>query len=88
MLDQLEIHKAPGPDGITPRVMKELSEPVASILTIIFKKSYESGEIPDDWKCANITPIYKKGSKYDASNYRPISLTCISSKLMEHIIAS
>ena len=88
MLDQLKIHKAPGPDGITPRVMKELSEPVASILTIIFKKSYESGEIPDDWKCANITPIYKKGSKYDASNYRPISLTCISSKLMEHIIAS
>ena len=45
MLDQIKIHKAPGPDGITPRVMKELSEPVASILTIIFKKSYESGEI-------------------------------------------
>ena len=88
MLDQLKIHKAPEPDGITPQVMKELSEPIASILTIIFKKLYESGEIPDDWKCANITPIYKKGSKYDVSNYRPISLMRISSKLMKHIIAS
>ena len=88
MLQQLKVHKAPGPDGIAPRVMKELLEPVSTILTIIFKKSYESGEIPDDWKCANITPIFKKGSKYDTSNYRPISLTCISCKLMEHIIAS
>ena len=55
----LNFHKAPGPDGITPRVMKELLEPAASILTTIFVTSYENGEIPDDWKNANITPLRK-----------------------------
>ena len=55
----LQVHKAPGPDGITPRVMKELLEPVASILTTIFVESKESGEIPDDWKNAAIAPIFK-----------------------------
>ena len=83
LLKNLKAHKAPGPDGMTPRVMKELREPVACILTTIFVKSYESGEIPDDWKNANITPIFKKGCKYYPSNYRAISLTCISCKLLE-----
>jgi hypothetical protein len=52
----------------------------------IFKISYESGTIPAIWKTANICPVFKKGNKFEAINYRPISLTCISCKLMEHII--
>ena len=68
--------------------MKELSKPVSSILTTIYRKSYETGQIPGDWKRANVAPIFKKGSKQDINNYRPILLTCISCKLLEHTIAS
>ena len=61
---------------------------MALILTSIFRKSYKTGKLPNDWKQGNIFPIFKKGKKSDAANYRPISLTCISCKLMEHIITS
>ena len=44
--------------------------------------------VPDDWKKANVSPIYKKGEKYLASNYRPVSLTCVVSKVLEHIVTS
>ena len=50
--------------------------------------SLETGEIPDDWRTANVFPIFKKGEKYNPANYRPVSLTCICSKLMEHILVS
>lgn len=63
----LQVHKAPGPDGITPRVMKEPLEPVASILTTIFVESKEGGEILDERKNAAIAPIFKKGCKYRRS---------------------
>ena len=66
--------------------MKELHEQVAPILQIIFSKSLQTGEIPSDWRNANVAPVFKKGSKCYPENYRPISLTCICSKVMEHII--
>ena len=88
LIKNVKVHKAPSPDGITPQVMKELSKPVSSVLTTIYRKSYETGEIPGDWKRANVASIFKKGSKQDPNNYRPISLTCISCKLLEHIITS
>jgi hypothetical protein len=47
---------------------------------------FQTGCIPSDWKYANVAPAYKKGEKYNAANYRPISLTCISCKIMEHVI--
>jgi hypothetical protein len=43
---------------------------------------------PLDWRNANVSPVFKKGEKYKAENYRPISLTCICCKLLEHIITS
>ena len=88
LLSKLKPHKAAGPDNITARVLKQLSTSIAPILHIIFKKSYESGELPNDWKDANVVPIYKKGQKSNPANYRPISLTCICCKVLEHIIAS
>jgi hypothetical protein len=88
LLKNIKPHKASGPDNISARVLKELALEIAPFLTLIFQKSYTTGKLPSDWKQANITPIYKKGEKYLASNYRPISLTCIASKVMEHIIAS
>ena len=84
----LKIHKAAGPDGITPRVLKRLATTLAPILCQIFRLSYEMGEIPEDWREANVVPIYKKGNRSAPVNYRPISLTCICCKLMEHVLAS
>ena len=88
LLEQLNPHKAAGPDGITGTILKELAKEIAPILTIILNISYDTGTIPEQWKTAIVQPVYKKGSKYDAANYRPISLTCICCKIMEHIIAS
>jgi hypothetical protein len=69
-------------------VIKDLKDQVAPILTKIYTKSIETGTIPKDWKHANVAPAFKKGERYKAENYRPISLTCICCKLMEHIITS
>jgi len=52
-------------------------------LSIILQASIDSGELPEDWKCANITALFKKGNKKVAGNYRPVSLTSIICKLME-----
>ena len=57
-----------------------------SHLTVIFNKSLHSAEVLEDWKKANVAPVFKKGERYNAENYRPISLTCIASKIMEHIL--
>ena len=81
-------HKATGPDGIHARVLHEYADQIAPALTKIFQMSLESGNIPDDWRSASIVPIFKKGDKHQASNYRPVSLTSISCKLLEHIIHS
>jgi hypothetical protein len=88
LLANLNPHKTCGPDNINGRVLKELKDQIAPILTEILKKSLETGETPKDWKHANVAPAFKKGEKYKPVNYRPISLTCICCKLMEHIITS
>ena len=59
-----------------------------SILTNIFQDSLESGTVPSRWKSANVCGVFKKGKKSDPSNYRPISLTCVASKILEHIVHS
>jgi Reverse transcriptase (RNA-dependent DNA polymerase)/Endonuclease-reverse transcriptase len=77
---------APGPDGIGAVVLRELAEYVADPLVKVYEKSLATGEVPEDWKTANVTPIYKKGKKSDPANYRPVSLTSISCKILESII--
>jgi Reverse transcriptase (RNA-dependent DNA polymerase) len=77
---------APGPDGIGSMLLKEMSQQLKKPLTAIFKKSVETGTIPEDWKTAHVTPIYKKGSKADPANYRPVSLTSVCCKMLESII--
>ena len=57
-------------------------------VTCIFNKSYQTGQVPDDWLKANVVPVFKKGNKTDPVNYRPISLTCTCCKLMEHVVTS
>ena len=55
-------------------------------LTKLFIQSLKQGVLPDDWKMSTVTPVFKKGRKDSVENYRPISLTCISCKLMESVI--
>ncbi|KAI8518059.1 hypothetical protein Bbelb_040760 [Branchiostoma belcheri] len=88
LLENLNPHKACGPDHVHACVLKELSSTLSPFLQVIFQKSLDTGAVPEAWKEANIAPIYKKGNRLDPANYRPISLTCICSKIMEHIIAS
>ena len=85
-LSNLKPNSAPGPDKIPGKLLNEHRHSLSIPLAILFNKSMSSGHVPADWKCANITPIYKKGKKCEAGNYRPISLTSICGKVMESLI--
>ncbi|KGL82453.1 RNA-directed DNA polymerase from mobile element jockey, partial [Tinamus guttatus] len=86
LLLHLDTHKSMGSDGIHPRVLRELAEVLAKPLSIIYQKSWSTGEVPDDWRLANETPIHKKCRMEDPGNYRPVSLTSVPGKVMEQII--
>ncbi|PKU48777.1 rna-directed dna polymerase from mobile element jockey-like [Limosa lapponica baueri] len=70
------------------QVLRELAGELTKPLSIIYQQSWSTGEVPDDWRVANVTPIYKKGRKEDPGNYRPVSLTSVPGKIIERIILS
>ena len=83
----LKEEAAAGPDNIPPRVIRQLKEELKTPLTVLFKTSIETSKIPEDWRDASVTPIYKgKGSKSEPGNYRPVSLTNVIGKVMERIV--
>jgi len=88
LLQNLKPSKAPGPDKIPTRLLKELAFEFAPSLAVVFKASLGQGQLPQEWKHANVVPIYKKGDRSSPLNYRPVSLTCVCCKILEHIICS
>ena len=80
--------KTLGPDELHPRVLKELATELGPVFAQLFQKSLDTGEIPKEWSLANICPLYKKGDRALACNYRPVSLICVPCKILEHIVCS
>ena len=86
VLKGLDPTKAAGPDEIPPSMLKALAEELCQPLSIIYNKSLDERTVPRDWRTAHIIPIFKKGSRSKAGNYRPISLTSVIGKVLERII--
>ena len=85
LLKKVNVNKSSGPDQIPCWILKTAAEELAPILQRIMMHSLRTGTIAEDWKNTSIHAIYKKGDKSIASNYRPISLTSVPCKIMEHI---
>ena len=88
LLEGLNPSKALGPDELHPRVLKELATELCPVFAHLFQKSLDTGEIPKEWSLANICPLHKKGDMALTCNYRPVSLTCVHCKLLEHTVCS
>ena len=83
LLQNMKPFKAAGPDKLKPLMLKELREEIAHIIQVIFERCLQTGKLPADWRKARVTPVFKKGTKSSAANYRPMSLTCILCKVIE-----
>ena len=82
-LNSLDATKATGLDGISPRILKLAADVIAPTLLTMINTSFQTGHFPDFLKMAKLRPIHKSGSKTDPSNYRPISIIPIFSKVIE-----
>ncbi|GAB0182431.1 mitochondrial enolase superfamily member 1 [Grus japonensis] len=79
-LGKFDIHKSMGPDEMRPRVLSERAD------VIVMPLSNISGEVPEDWRKANVTLVFKKSKKEDPGNYRPVSLTSVPGKVIEQLV--
>ena len=86
VIKELNLGKSFGPDEMHPRFLFELKDEISKPLAFIFEQTLQQGSLPIDWRNAFVSPIFKKGAKNKAENYRPISLTSIVCKIMEKII--
>jgi len=84
-LAKLCSEKAAGADAMSPWLLEEVHDLLVSPISILLRKSFDEGVVPDDWKIANVCPIFKKGVKSKLNNYRPVSLTSQASKPVSHL---
>ena len=87
-LKNLNFHTSPGPDHLSPRILKECALELSTSLCNLFNKSFHSGSLPSDWKTPHIIPVHKKGPKHKKENYRQISPISIICKTAEKIVKS
>ena len=85
-LEKLNKYKSSGPDNIHPHILREAASSICVPLSMIYEDSLEVGETPEDWRTANVTPIFKKGDRNNPANYRPVSLTSQVCKVLESIV--
>jgi hypothetical protein len=85
-LQKLNANKAFGPDGISPKLLKEGSSELAPSLTKLFNRSLQDGKFPKLWKRANVIPLHKKQARSILTNYRPVSLLSTVGKVMEKLV--
>ena len=83
----LKPNKAVGPDGITPKLLRLAEPAIVSPLTKLYARSITKGEVYNQWKKAHLCPVFKKDDPTDKSNYRPISLLSVPSKILESCIS-
>ena len=83
-----ESNKICRPDELPSRLLRTVAQELAPALTFLFNQSYTTGIVHMQWKRALVTGVFKKGAKLDPANYRPILLTCLCCKVMEHIVLS
>ena len=86
LLSNINTSKATGPNEIIPKVLKQCASSLCSSLSLNFNISLNTGKIPMEWKDALVVPLYKKASRSDPKNYRPVSLTSLICKLLEKIV--
>ena len=86
VLSQPKGGKAPGNDGIPPRLLQMCAAGISASLSIIFNRSFNSASFPTRWKKALVIPVFKNGDRSTSGNYRPIALLPILSKVMERIV--
>ena len=85
-LESLDGSKAMGVDGISPKVLKRCALAIYEPVTHLFQLSLDQGLLPQEWKIHLVTPVFKSGDRSLVENYRPISLLCILSKVLERLI--
>ena len=86
LLKQIDAFKTTGPDGIPPKLLKEMAYELSPSMTLLFNASLKQGIVPHDWKIASVTPLFKKGDRSIPNNYRPVSITSVCCKTLERII--
>ena len=86
LLGRLRADKAPGVDELSSRLMLHFPDEILAPVCMLFEKSLREGKVPEDWRRANVVPIYKAGDRGKAKNYRPVSLTCQLCKVFEKLV--
>ena len=86
LLQQLDTSKSNGTDDIPTQLQKEAASELAPSLSALFNLSFETGQTPQEWRDATVTPIHKQGTTSFPTNYRPISLLLVVSKVQERVV--